>query len=76
MKPPVTYSHPKPVIAIIHMPFRSDGSSYAEVTSEARRLWKNGRNSVSLSTDPFKSLWAGVGARIHPDTDFKIIRLW
>ncbi|MDB9117182.1 hypothetical protein PN597_17920 [Parabacteroides merdae] len=36
MKPPVTYSHPKPVIAMIHMPFRSDGSSYAEVTSEAR----------------------------------------
>lgn len=36
MKPPVTYSHPKPVIAMIHMPFRSDGSSYAEATSEAR----------------------------------------
>ena len=35
MKPPVTYSHPKPVIAMIHMPFRSDGSSYAEVTSGA-----------------------------------------
>lgn len=61
------------------MPFRSDGSSYAEVTSGGPppvAAWKNGRNSVSLSTDPFKSLWAGVGARIHPDTDFKIIRLW
>ena len=31
-------SLPKPVIAMINMPFRSDGSSYAEVTSEARRL--------------------------------------
>ena len=34
-KSTVTYSHPKPVIAIIHMrgadmPFRSDGSSYTE----------------------------------------------
>ena len=42
MKPPVTYSHPKSVIVMIHMtggtemPFRSDGSSYAEATSEAR----------------------------------------
>jgi hypothetical protein len=29
-----------------------------------------------LSTAPFKSLWAGVGACIRPDTDSWIIGLW
>ncbi|MCS2676043.1 hypothetical protein NXV90_07350 [Bacteroides ovatus] len=60
MKPPVTYSHPKSVIVMIHMtggtemPFRSDGSSYAEATSEATVVvWKSERDSVSLSTVPF-----------------------
>ena len=46
MKPPVTYSHPKPVIAMIHMPFRSDGSSYAEVTSGARRVEERAEFSI------------------------------
>ena len=71
MKPPVTYSHPKSVIVMIHMTLRSNGYSYAEVTSEAR--CRSGvekrRDSVSLSTGPFKSLWADVGAHIRPDTD-------
>ncbi|MCS2680496.1 hypothetical protein NXV81_09980 [Bacteroides ovatus] len=59
MKPPVTYSHPKSVIVMIHMtggtemPFRSDGSSYAEATSEPVVVWKSERDSVSLSTVPF-----------------------
>jgi len=59
MKPPVTYSHPKSVIVMIHMtggtemPFRSDGSSYAEATSEARSGVESERDSVSLSTVPF-----------------------
>ncbi|WP_182830323.1 hypothetical protein [Phocaeicola vulgatus] len=32
-------------------------------------VWKSGQDSVSLSTGSFQSLWAGVGARICPDTD-------
>ena len=56
---------------MIHMTLRSNGYSYAEVTSEAR--CRSGvekrRDSVPLSTGPFESLWAGVEARIRPDMD-------
>ena len=71
MKPPVTYSHPKPVIAMIHMPFRSDGSSYAEVTSGARRLQRRGRTGgiqypcPPILLNPYGQVWEHVSTLIR-----------
>ncbi|MFR9259762.1 MAG: hypothetical protein ACLVL2_00555 [Bacteroides cellulosilyticus] len=71
MKPPVTYSHPKSVIVMIHMtegtemPFRSDGSSYAEATSEARS-GVGKASGIPFPCPPFLLILMGRRESAHP----------